>query len=996
MSGFVDTTLIDCNRQDSAEYYQDSAISDSQSNPALFTCSQGAGVKVNAGDKISLHSAFISEVGAGADTIEFTGKDIDFKEGLIYTKKVESEPDSTLSTGYKIVNYNSDLTETIIKDNNATMIISFYKTLNGENHCLLPRRYICNTDYQRFIWYDKRESNGFIGNNQDPICTLKSYDHGWINTSNGNIINPATPYQSKNRGVGINGNRYSILTRKGNTYYGDYNALVNNYNRDPAMAEYMLHQEPINLEVEVGHDSPSNIATQITRQLTTSTEEENQVVNVLTTGHTDVADTRDYHVSTRYKSPTCKTFYTGNTRNMSEKAWEDFELGDTDGTNAFLDTDAKKKNMVDYMSAYTHIGIERFEIWYWGRIWSSLPYELGTTPSGWTLNEPLLYADRGDKKPIKTTLLWDKVNLEYLNAYMKAQSHYPDNWDWKNYLAIDTNADKAFMESLTINNSRYVHWGGSPSTTNYGAGVTTGDKLGCDFMKKTDYSDYNNIVRKKLQSYMLWLDYQPENTDKYIEELDSDQYCYGIAQRYKHSDGLYYVAFNYKALGELPKYIWETGLYQDEGGIGSGLQYDILIDHQIGHDWHFSAGGNQAIALTSGYVNYDKDGNNSAVSPVDLTKNTNINTNKFIPDMRLALATDVPVIWPNISGADMVDQVYLGANEPLFNFDTANSRFYFSQLHYPEYSGNTEQSGKSNNENPSYDNKVYKLNKRMNEFNWSPDMMPYYQERSWNDESQGGAEHGTDVTRLFGHPRIIPNAIIDSHSGICIEDMGFSQSKKAWNKSMWKTLGFTYEQFYHWDDVGWSQHQGNRQYRFNDQNKASNRSNAPTTNALINVGGTTSWTSNQYNAPIMTPMLPVPVNFEGGESINYYPAISETQISSRISAQLLPMKMKTPYFCIRSNILDQSSYMSKGNPLPVINIVNKINGDGDFYFQEQSNVEFTATRDYTLTEIRTSIHDPDQTLSRVDDNSAVIYKIQRINNANMNVLQDIMGNNKKK
>ena len=212
---------------------------------------------------------------------------------------------------------------------------------------------------------------------------------------------------------------------------------------------------------------------------------------------------------------------------------------------------------------------------------------------------------------------------------------------------------------------------------------------------------------------------------------------------------------------------------------------------------------------------------------------------------------------------------------------------------------------------------------------------------------------------------------------------------------MWKTLGFSYEQFYHWDDFGWSQHQGNRQYRFNDQNKASNRSNAPTTNALIDVGGTTSWTCNQFNSPMMTPMLPAPTNYDDVRIPNYYPAISETQLSSRISAQLLPMKMKTPYFCIRSNILDQSSYMAKGNPLPVINIVNKINGDGDFYFQEQGNVEFTATRDYTLTEIRTSIHDPDQTLSRVDDNSAVIYKIQRINNANMNVLHDILGNNKK-
>ena len=993
MSGFVDTTLIDCNRQDSAEYLQDSKGIEYQSNPALFTCSQGAGVKVNAGDKISLHSAFISEVGAGADTIEFTGKDIDFKESLIYTKKVESEPDSTLSTGYRIINYNYDETETDIKDNNATMIISFYKTLNGENHCLLPRRYICNTNYTRFLWYHTRKSNGYIGNNQDPICTLKSYDHGWIETSIGTTNNVQSPIQLPERGVGINGNRYSILTRKGNTFYGTYNALVNNYKRDPAMAEYMLHQEPINLEVEVGHDAPSNIATQITRQLTTSTEEENQIVNVLTTGHA-VADTRDYHVSTRYKSPTCKTFYTGNTRNMSEKAWIDFELGDTDGTNAFLDTPEKKKNMVEYMSAYTHIGIERYEIWYWGRIWSSLPLE---KPSGWTLNEPLLYAERGDKKPIKTTLLWDKKNLEYLNAYMKAQAQYPDNWDWKNYLAIDTNVDKAFMESLTINNSRYVHWGGSPSTTNYGAGVTTGDKLGCDFMKQTDYVDYSsNIDRKKLQSYMLWLDYQPANKDKYIEELDSDQYCYGIAQRYKHSDGLYYVAFNYKALGELPTYIWETGLFQDEGGVGSGLRYDILIDHQIGHDWHFSAGGNQAIALTSGYVNYDKNANNDATSdPIVYNKNTGSNTNRFLEDMHLGEVSDDPQIKCDISGADMIDQVYLGANEPLFNFDTANSRFYFSQLHYPEYSGNTEQGGKSSNENPSYDNKVYKLNKRMNEFNWSPDMMPYFQERTWGDGSWDTGGSPTDVTKLFGHPRIIPNAIIDSHSGICIEDMGFSQSKKAWNKSMWKTLGFSYEQFYHWDDFGWSQHQGNRQYRFNDQNKASNRSNAPTTNALINVGDTTSWTCNQFNSPMMTPMLPAPTNYDDVRIPNYYPAISETQTSSRISAQLLPMKMKTPYFCIRSNILDQSSYMAKGNPLPVINIVNKINGDGDFYFQEQSNVEFTATRDYTLTEIRTSIHDPDQTLSRVDDNSAVIYKIQRINNANMNVLQDILGNNKK-
>ena len=30
--------------------------------------------------------------------------------------------------------------------------------------------------------------------------------------------------------------------------------------------------------------------------------------------------------------------------------------------------------------------------------------------------------------------------------------------------------------------------------------------------------------------------------------------------------------------------------------------------------------------------------------------------------------------------------IYLGANNPLFNFDTIQNRFYFSQLHTPEYS----------------------------------------------------------------------------------------------------------------------------------------------------------------------------------------------------------------------------------------------------------------------------------------------------------------------
>ena len=68
---YTDTIILDCNRNSSIE-----AQSGNNDNPAIYTCKQGAGIKLNRGDKVSIHSAFINEIGNTDGTIDVKGQSI--------------------------------------------------------------------------------------------------------------------------------------------------------------------------------------------------------------------------------------------------------------------------------------------------------------------------------------------------------------------------------------------------------------------------------------------------------------------------------------------------------------------------------------------------------------------------------------------------------------------------------------------------------------------------------------------------------------------------------------------------------------------------------------------------------------------------------------------------------------------------------------------------------------------------------------------------------
>ena len=72
--------LLDCNRIQSTEFK-----SGNNTQPSIYTNEFKSGIKVDIGDKISLHNAYISETGSEEDSIQITDKFLEQRQ-ISYTK----------------------------------------------------------------------------------------------------------------------------------------------------------------------------------------------------------------------------------------------------------------------------------------------------------------------------------------------------------------------------------------------------------------------------------------------------------------------------------------------------------------------------------------------------------------------------------------------------------------------------------------------------------------------------------------------------------------------------------------------------------------------------------------------------------------------------------------------------------------------------------------------------------------------------------------------
>jgi len=104
--------------------------------------------------------------------------------------------------------------------------------------------------------------------------------------------------------------------------------------------------------------------------------------------------------------------------------------------------------------------------------------------------------------------------------------------------------------------------------------------------------------------------------------------------------------------------------------------------------------------------------------------------------------------------------------------------------------------------------------------------------------------------------------------------------------------------------------------------------------------------------------------------------------SESMFAARLPQKLAFPYLVCRSNIATPCGLQYIGGPdgkqiSPTVALLATNYSTDDFFFTTRSDLIFTVTRPYVLTEIKTSIHLPngDSADSILDENSAVIYRI---------------------
>jgi hypothetical protein len=152
MSGYNKTTIIDCARSQSEE-----AIARNNENPSQWTNRVGTGLHLKVGDQITVHSSYVSELGCQSGQIQIKGEKIGETTAAV-TQIGNFLRNEDLPEKYTLVEAFTKEEKVEIRDDTLNLIVSPYKTTNGENYMFLPRRYgIVTGSAQNWDIFDVRE-----------------------------------------------------------------------------------------------------------------------------------------------------------------------------------------------------------------------------------------------------------------------------------------------------------------------------------------------------------------------------------------------------------------------------------------------------------------------------------------------------------------------------------------------------------------------------------------------------------------------------------------------------------------------------------------------------------------------------------------------------------------------------------------------------------------------------------------------------------------------
>ena len=960
---YSQTILLDANRLSSEEY---SASNLAQTDTSVFTNRVAGGITLDIGDTVSIQSAHIAQRGAGGEVIEMKGKTLG-KKTINYTKFTNSSfvgnfssiQDSDFFIRYSPTGFAKQDAENIdeevdMKDNEATIVVEFYKTTNGENCMTLPRNFGNASGGNASVTpYTKSNGAGLdtaaeYWEVQDgfPLgCNVCDYDlrrrlifditqrtdDDWSYEYNMRSFTGAE--QVVGRKVRQDNSRFTIFKRKSMVYNGSEVSAEDlasslqpkaGVRPDPAVADYVRFKKKVTLKTDAGYNTPSNIASQITDQLT---EPEDTKIIIDSEGiEKTIIQEGKLNITTT--SPSFKSF--------SSSCAKDFfnaTLSNHMPINVTSGSSVQSGRSVAYSNAYDYIGFKRPDFVETGR--EAFAYH------GNHLTEQISKTTKTESV-IKTNITWSDEVLLKIKKFFDSQALYPELLDGgtESISALKrTNYATFNTTSASLNGSfrevgRFLHL--DIGAESQGSSKSDIEPLGDDMYNVSYRTLGANASDRTSAPLFIYFDKNTSHLTASDTIGDTDyNLAYGFARKIDDK-----IAFTTKLIGGIPDE------YFDQGPSSSVIR----IRTKIGYDYHFSAYGNAALALHSGYNPLQYFGHQSFIQ----------------------------------GGA--VENVYIGADNPLFNFDTVKNRFEFKNLHTAEKTGNFYNAGDPQTPGdilgppPSgtAQDPVYFINKQMRYDNWSPDMHPY---PKINLKAPAATKPNDGLQSFINPPERLQSALTyDAHSGISIVDMGIDETN--WTDSMWGLLGFRYGQF-----NGSGSNVGNQNFQFSD---LPSNVKAVTTNALLTSLQSQQYVMNAFSVPLIKPMVGCAVNYFNSSvthatigttghtaSFAIAPAISVQQESTVLKAVDLPRKILRGYFLVNSDILDQANYYQQANPLSTMAVVGKYNSAEDFVNFEGGGPVFTVTRKKTITDIKTQILDPEGSLAQIGDNSGVIYKIDK-------------------
>lgn len=1030
--GFTNTFILEANRLSSEQ-----VKSGNNSNNAIFTNKVNNGLKLESGDVVGVHSAYISELGAEGSEIEIIGRDIDplnasqvLEYNILEHNGVDSSDDSRFAyrddvyNGY-ILDQRVSASKTITyRDDTINMVMSPYKNANGEFYVPLPYNFapdlgvsseevvkepeLWNQSYtNRNIVGAPSVENGsqvFAGSAQGRPAHLDAniqriLDYTSINTAD-NRTTPKPYFQADTYDTSIrnDNSRYSIFQLSDVIHLSDIDSGAIAENQALALSQirygYNASGESIPISNAsyrlglrdggyAGNASFNDIATfkyvrvknLVSAVANTGYNSNNDVSSKITE---DLLRTEDIIV-------TPITTYADNQVNKtySVASIDSFNLSSYQNFNQHVGSESLDPSVYSYISAYETIGVKRPDLFEIGR--SSFPVV------GFRIQEDF-YTNNSSSNTlgeniIQTNIPWSEENLLNLKKLAVAQQRYPELFDTDNMLRSDELSNPTTFDSL---NHFFLHV--NRNEEHQVLGYDLNDNNSSYWHNTITGIAPNTCPGNQFTSCPVFIDINASTTElgtKQVSGTDWENGVYGFAIKYE------------EGLSEVPYIALRSSHHYDVGqGAGGAPSYNAGT--RFGWDYHFTAYGCPCMLLWNGYcglfgTGYDGVGLGISVDETDTVGNYE--------------TRELPV---------RQNRLYLGSGNVTMNFSPETDRFEILNLHTSEKIGNLYNAGftadikyeKVNAStgvveftnpdiavptNPNANQNVYKLNKQLLRDNFTPAMAPYNTEVNGSfftryANNLRSASYTAEQRIEYFNPNFIEGTIYDSTCGNFIVDWGMNE--KYWNESLWGIMGFRYEQ------TGGS---GTNQTRLINSNTWS-RMIENTTNADINNSDFDSMTRNCFNSPTFLLSLPIaqmPRWYSGGNtSHTYSPPVSITQQTGQVlRADTLATRTLRPYYTIRSNIIGQSQYLgggSQGVPLPVVAVVEKVSQSGDYFNLSDSSLQFTVTKPVVITDITTSIHDPDGSFSKVSPNSAVLYKVAKSIKADMNVVSTILqGDNKK-